>query len=245
MKLNQIRAIESNKKKHHHEEISALHKATMKEALMNGFHRVYHPKDDEGESLPPESQKVQFRYKEVIEQQNGRLAELFDATATRDWTNCEANADVVVEGEVFLEGAPVHYLLYLEKQLDDQRTFVSKMVELDPGENWAWDENSGQFKSDVVAQTKKAKKKRAIVMYDATVEHPAQTQLIDDEVIVGTWKKTKFSGAIPGPEKKRILARIQTLTDAVKFAREKANSTEALPMKVGKKVLDYLFVEVA
>jgi len=245
MKLNQILAIESNKKKHHHEEISALHKATMKEALMNGFHRVYNPKDAEGESLPPESQKVQFRYKEVIEQQNGRLAELFDATATRDWTNCEAHADVVVEGQVFLEAAPVHYLLYLEKQLDDQRTFVSKMVELDPGENWAWDENSGQFKSDVVEQTKKIRKKVPLVLYHATEQHVAQTQVIEEEVIVGTWKKTKFSGAIPGPEKKKVLARIQVLTDAVKFAREKANSAEATPMTIGKKVLDYLFVEVA
>lgn len=245
MKLNQILAIEANKKKHHHEEISALHKATQKEALMNGFHRIYEPRDEEGESLPPESQKVQFRYKEVIEQQNDRLAELFDATATRDWTNCEANADVIVNGEVFLEGAPVHYLLYLEKQLDDQRTFVSKMVELDPGENWNWDTNSGQWKSDVVEQTKKTRKKVPLVLYHATTEHVAQTQVIEEEVIVGTYKKTKFSGAIPGPEKKTILAKIQTLTDAVKFAREKANSTEATPMKIGKKVLDYLYVEVA
>lgn len=245
MKLNQILAIEANKKKHHHEEISALHKATQKEGLMNGFHRIYEPRDEEGESLPPESQKVQFRYKEVIEQQNDRLAELFDATATRDWTNCEANADVIVEGEVFLEGAPVHYLLYLEKQLDDQRTFVSKMVELDPGENWNWDTNSGQWKSDVVEQTKKTRKKVPLVLYHATTEHVAQTQVIEEEVIVGTWKKTKFSGAIPGPEKKTILAKIQTLTDAVKFAREKANSTEASPMKIGKKVLDYLYLGVA
>ena len=244
-KLNQILAIESNKKKHNHEEISKLHHATTKEALMKGFHRVYHPKDESGESLPPESQKVQFRYKEVIEQSCDRLAELFDVPATKDWTNCEATADVIVDGEVFLRAVPVPFLLYLEKQLDDQRTFVSKMTELDPGENWNWDANSGQFKSDVVAQTKKAKKKVAIVLYDATPEHPAQTQLIDEEVIVGTWKTTKFSGAIPGQEKKRMLAKIQVLIDAVKFAREQANGTEAKQQKVGKKVLSYIFEEVA
>lgn len=244
MKLNQILAIEANKKKHHHEAISDLHKATQKEVLMNGFHRVYEPKDEDGESLPPESQKVQFKYKEVIEQMTEKLVELIDLTATKDWSNCEAKADVVVEGSVFLEQVPVPHLLFLEKQLEDMRTFVAKMVELDPGENWTWDANSGQFKSDVVEQTKKQKQKRPIVLYDATTEHPAQTQLIEDDVIVGTWKKTKFSGAIPGPEKKKLMARIQQLSEAVKFAREHANSTDATEKKVGKKVLGYIFEEV-
>lgn len=245
MKLNQILAIESNKKKHHHEEISKLHHATQKGPLMNGFHRSYSPKDEEGESLPPESQKVQFRYKEVISQVCDKLADLFDVTATKDWSNCEAKSDVVVDGEIFLEGAPVPFLLYLEKQLDDMRTFVSKMVELDPGETWNWDENSGQWRSDPVLQTKKEKRKKPLVLYPATTEHPAQTQVIDEEVIIGTWSKTKFSGAIPGPEKKRLLVRVETLTEAVKFAREQANSTEAVQKKVGKKVLGFVFGEEA
>ena len=244
MKLNQILAIEANKKKHHHELISELHKATQKEVLMNGFHRIYEPRDEEGESLPAESQKVQFKYKEVIEQMSEKLVELIDLTATKDWSNCEAKADVVVEGEVFLEGVPVPHLLYLEKQLEDMRTFVAKMVELDPGENWSWDANSGQFRSDVVEQTKKQKKKLPLVLYHATTEHAAQTQVIDEEVIIGSWKKTKFSGAIPGPTKKKLLVRIQTLSDAIKFAREHANSTEAISKQVGKKVLGHIFQEV-
>lgn len=244
MKLNQVLAIESNKKKHHHEEISKLHHAMQKEALVNGFHRVYTPKDEGGESLPPESQKVQFRYKDVVEQVCEKLTDLIDLTATKDWANCEARADVIVNGNTFLEGVPVPHLLFLEKQLDDLRTFVSKMVELDPGETWTWDENSGQFRSESEEQTKKMKKKRAIVLYDATTEHPAQTQLIDDEVIVGIWKRTKFSGAIPGPEKKKLLAKIQTLSEAMKFAREQANTADAEEKKIGKKVLGYIFEEV-
>lgn len=244
MKLNQVLAIESNKKKHHHESISQLHHATQKESLMNGFHRVYEPKDEDGESLPPESQKVQFKYKEVIKEMTEKLIDLIDLTATKDWSNCEAKADVMIDNEVFLEKVPVPHLLFLEKQLEDMRTFVAKIVELDPGENWNWDVNSDQFRSEVVEQTRKAKQKRAIVLYDATTEHPAQTQLIEDDVIVGTWKKTKFSGAIPGPEKKRLLERIQQLSEAVKFAREQANGTEAVDKKVGKKVLGYIFQEM-
>lgn len=244
MKLNQVLAIESNKKKHHHESISQLHHATQKEALMNGFHRIYEPKDEDGETLPPESQKVQFKYQDVIAEVSDKLIELIDLTATKDWSNCEAKADVIVDSDVFLEQVPVPHLLFLEKQLEDMRTFVSKMVELDPGENWTWDQNSCQWKSDVVEQTKKQKQKRAIVLYNATTEHPAQTQLIEDDVIVGVWKKTKFSGAIPGPEKKKLLARIQQLSEAIKFAREHANSAEAVSKHVGKKLLGYIFQEV-
>lgn len=244
MKLSQVLAIEPNKKKHHHEAISELHHATQKEALMNGFHRVYEPKDDGGESLPAESQKVQFRYKEVIEQMSEKLVELIDLTATKDWSNCRASGTVIVEGKPFLEDVPVPHLLFLEKQLEDMRTFVAKMVVLDPGENWSWDANSGQFRSEVVEQTKKTKKKVPLVLYHATTEHAAQTQVIEEEVIVGVWKKTKFSGAIPGPEKKKLLSKIQELGEAVKFAREHANSTEAISKKVGKKVLSHIFAEV-
>ncbi len=244
MKLNQVLAIESNKKKHHHEEISKLHHATQKEALMNGFHRVYFPKDENGESLPPESQKVQFKYKDAIEQVCDKLGDLIDLTATKDWSNCEAKANVMINGETFLENVPVPHLLFLEKQLDDLRTFVSKMVELDPGETWTWDANADQFRSDVVEQTKKEKRKKAVTLYEATKEHPAQTQLIDEEIVVGTWKKTKYSGAIPGPEKKKLLTRIQCLSDAIKFAREQANATQAVERKIGNTVLAFIFKEV-
>jgi len=82
---------------------------------------------------------------------------------------------------------------------------------------------------------------KGIVLYDATEHHPAQTQLITEDVVVGHWTTTKFSGAIPRPRKKVLLERIRQLADAVKFAREQANSIEADDQKVGRKVLDFIF----
>ena len=81
------------------------------------------------------------------------------------------------------------------------------------------------------------------MLYDATEHHPAQTQLISEDVVVGTWTTVKQSGAMPAPMKKRVLKRIETLANAVKFAREQANSIEADDQKVGKEVFDYLFDE--
>lgn len=240
-KLNQILAIEKNKKTQLHDQISALHHATEKPHLLNGHHKVFTPKEEDGESFPDDVQKVQHLHQEVLEQVCDRLAILMDVTAAKDYTNMNAKADIVVKGETFLEGVPVPYLLFLEKELHKQHIFVEKMVELDSSETWKLDQNSGQYRSEPVKTSKTKKLQKPIVLYDATPEHPAQTQLITEDVVIGHWTTTKFSGAIPRAKKKALLERIAELLDAVKFAREHANSVEAVEPKVGRKILDFIF----
>ena len=240
-KLNQILAIEKGKKTQLYAEITALHQATQKPVLMTGHHKTFVPKDADGESFPDERQHVQHQASEVIEQVTDRITTLMDVTATKDWANCSARADVMVDGEVFLENVPVTYMLFLEKELKDLHTFVSKVVELDPAEQWSLDPNSGLFRSEPVKTHKTKKLQKPIVLYDATPEHAAQTQLITEDVIIGHWTTIKFSGALPRPDKKRMLDRIRVLQDAVKFAREQANSMEVNEQKVGRKVLDFVF----
>jgi len=46
---------------------------------------------------------------------------------------------------------------------------------------------------------------------------------------------------MPAPRKKQLLARIEKLSNAVKFAREQANAAEAPDKKLGKEVFDFLF----
>jgi hypothetical protein len=240
-KLNQILAIEKGKKTILHDEITALHKATQKGQLLTGHHKTFVPSDTDGETFPDERQHVQHRAKEVIEQVTERLTALMDVTATKDWANCSARADVIVGGEVFLENVPVTYLLFLTKELNDLHTFVNKMVELDAAEEWTLDPNSHLFRSAPIKTHKTKKLQKPIVLYDATPEHPAQCQIVTEDVVIGHWTTTKFSGAIPRPDKKDMLDRIRVLQEAVKFAKEQANSIEAPDQKVGRKVLDYVF----
>ena len=166
-----------------------------------------------------------------------------DVTATKDFANCDARGDVMVDGEVFLGQVPVPYLLFLEKELTSLHTFVTKMVELDPAERWSWDENAALFRSQPVQTHRTKKMQKPIVLYDATPEHAAQTQLITEDVVIGYWSTTKFSGAVPRPRKKQLLERIRILQDAVKFARVQANAIEVEEKKVGTKVLDFIFAE--
>jgi len=239
-KLNQILAIEKGIKTRVYGEFTDLHNATQKSSLMNGFAKTYQPRDEDGETYPAESQKVQYESGAVLERAAGLLTELFDITATKDWANCTAKADVAVDGKVIIEGCPATYLLFLEKQLHDLSAFVSKMSELDASSDWNVDPGTGLFKTEPTATQRTKKVQRPIVLYDATEHHPAQTQLITEDVVVGQWVTIKYSGAIPAPRKKLLLARIEKLANAVKFAREQANSGDAPEKKVGRAVLDFL-----
>ena len=240
-KLNQILAIEKGIKSRVYAQFSRLHQATQKPGLMNGFKKSYQPKDEEGESFPSEAQKVQYEYGDVFKQVNALLSELFDVTASKDWANCKTTADVMVDGRLLVGGAPPPFLLFLEKQLSDLHTLVSKMAEVDAGEDWSEDPTSGLLRSES-RQTHKTKKvQRPLVLFPATKEHPAQTQLITEDVVVGSWHTIKYSGAIPPPRKALVLERIQKLTKAVKFAREKANAVEAPKERIGETIFGYLF----
>ena len=76
---------------------------------------------------------------------------LFDITATKDWANCTARANVVLDGKPLLEDVPATYVLFLEKQLSDLHTFVGKMSELDPGSDWSVDPISDGTSEDTAS----------------------------------------------------------------------------------------------
>ncbi|MGE0709638.1 MAG: hypothetical protein AB7T09_16800 [Planctomycetota bacterium] len=235
-KLNQVLAIEKGTKARIHGEITRMHHALQKPGLLNGFAKTYRPKEEDGDAYPPENVRVQLNAAQMLRQAGRLLAELFDVTATKDFANTEARADLVVDGEVLLEQVPATFLLFLEKQLVDLRTFVAKIPTLDPAEEWVHDGATDLFKTEATETTRTKKVQRPIVLYPATPEHPAQTQLITEDVAVGSWITVKHSGALPEPRKTALLERIERLSDAVKFAREQANAAEAGRRVVGERV---------
>ncbi len=240
MKLNQVLAKENNVKKRVHEEKTYYHH-NLKPATMNGVDRTYLPKTEADEQLPPERQKVQFKYVDVLSTLNNSLNDLFDITASKDYTNCSALADIVVNGETLLKQVPTTFLLFLEKELKDLETFVAKMPELDDSEsNWTFNEQTNTFHSTESFRQTTKKLQRAIVLYDATKEHPAQTQLITEDVVVGQWRNVKLSGAMPANEKRAFLKRVETLLVATKCAREEANTRDAMTVNTSP-LVKYLF----
>lgn len=243
MKLNQVIAIEKGVKSRVYSELTEFDKVCQKPDLFQGFSKSYEKKDEDGESLPPESKKVQFRVDNMLKAVATSLTEFYNVTASKDWANMGAVADIEVDGMKLLGGVPVTYLLFLEKQLTDLRTFFGHLPELDDTENWQRDETSGMYKTEPISTHRTKKLQKPIVLYDATKEHPAQTQLITEDVLAGYWKTIKHSGGVPKTRKDKIVARVEALIKAVKFAREEANGTDAERRVVGENVFDYLLTD--
>ena len=240
-KLNQIIAIEKGEKSRAHSRISEVYKKAQKPALYAGMTRTYTPRDDDGDALPQERGLVQERVSDSIAEFEDAMTRLLDITATKDWANCEARADVLVDGQVLIAQAPVSFLLFLEKQLTDIRTFLGKLPTLDPSHTWHEDPNTGLYRTDSVRTTRTKKVPKNHVKAEATEHHPAQVEVFYEDVIIGTWDKVDFSGAIPERQQRAYLDRVERLLNAVKYAREEANGHEVTDVRVAQGLFAYLF----
>lgn len=245
-KLNQIIAIESGVKNQTTRTETDLYHSLEKKPLFAGLTRKYTAKDEEdGDQLPPESVQVLLKSRDVLAQVTEVVTRLIDVTATKDNANTVARADVVVDGTVIAAAVPVTTLMFLEKEVEKLTAFVGRLPILDPATQWTYDANRGVHTSAPVSTVRTKKIPRNHVLYEATKEHPAQVQLFTEDVIVGTWEKIEFSGALPADTVAGITARLDKLRTAVKFAREEANGIDVADVHYGAGILNFLFSDAS
>lgn len=239
--LNQIIAVANGKKSHTQSVVTQIYHLLQKPQLFDGLTRTYRPKDDEGDRLPSEEKRLQCRVPDVVEEAVTAWSELFDIVATQEAANTRATANVKVNGTVIAHEVPVTVLLFLEKQLVDIHTFVSKWPTVDPSEDWEHSPEAACYASKPQETTRSKKVLRNHVKAEATKEHPAQVEVYTEDELVGYWRMTKFSGAVTEQEKREALARVRDLQEAVKMAREEANSATAEDYSISNDVFDFLF----
>lgn len=239
--LNQILAIEKSARTASHSVLTEAYQKVQKSAPLSGVSRVYQPLDDEGEKLPGESVRVQLSAATIANDVKVVIARMFDVVATKDNTNRFATSDITVDGKVLAADVPVTFLLFLEKQLGDLRTFIGKLPTLDPADTWTWSDASLSYESAPVQTVRSKKIPRNHVLAPATDKHAAQVQVWHEDVSVGTWTTVKRSGALPAIEVAKALSRVNDLIDAVKQARERANQTSVVDLKIGQALADYVF----
>jgi len=244
-KLNQIIAIANGVKSRAEKRVTELYHKIQKPSLFEGISRTYRSKDDDGEQLPPESKHIQANATDICKQASEIWTELIDVIATQDIANCIASSGITVDGKVIIAEVPVTHLLFLEKKMNDILAFVNALPTLDPASKWEWSDAGNCWKTEEVETTRTKKIPRNHVKYEATKEHPAQVEMFNEDVIVGNWTKVDFSGALPEKHKKECIQRITKLQDAIKQARENANSMEAENQSVGKEIFEYLFKTTA
>lgn len=240
-KLNQIIALEKGAKSAAERALTDVYQKLEKRDLLTGFTKVYRPKDEEGEKLPPENKKVQFTVKAATTAVMPELVRAFDTVATKEVSNTKAKADVVVNGTVLIKDAPVSLLLFLEKQLQNLHAFVSRWPTLPADQDWDMDTVSGLWRTPERQTHRTKKNTKHSVIVPPTDKHPAQVAVITEDEIVGYWNTINLSGEVPPTEVKSTLEKIEALQRAVKVAREEANSLTVEDKPIGQTVLGYIF----
>ena len=241
-KLHQIVALVKSKKAQAESGLTKLYHLLQKTDLLGGIARTYRPINDEDtDKLPSESKRVQLRIPEAIAQARDVLGPMIDLVAIQDVANTEAFADIAIDGTVIVAHVPATHLLFLEHRLEDLTTFVSKLPTLDPSEAWHVDDQEGCYATEPSETVRTKKTPRNNVKAVATKEHPAQVETWMEDVPVGRWMTTKFSGAIPEADRRQIVVRIRKMQDAVKTARCEANCIEVKDVSVAKNFLGYIF----
>lgn len=240
-RLNQVIAVVAGKKANATKIITDVYHVAQKADLFNGIARHYRPKDDDGERLPSETKAIQNRATELIKTAVAGLVEMIDTIATQDTANCQAKADIVLESEVLVTGVPVTHLLFLEKQMTDLTTLISKLPVLDLGEDWHYDKTTDCYATDTSETTRTKKVPKTFVKYEATEKHPAQVDVFTEDIIVGYWQTVKLSGALPAKVRNDMLERVRLLKEAIVKAREEANNMEVTQCQIGKRLLGYVF----
>ena len=241
MRLHQLLAVEKDVKNEALRVVTAFYQKIEKNPLLSGISRRYRAVTEEGEKLPPESTIVQLRVEETLPEVQKALTALFDLVLAKEDANQGAKADIVVDGVTIMAGVPVCALLFLEKQVTDIATLVDKLPVLDPSERWEKDAAQNCW-ATVPVETHRTKKiPRPFIKSPATDKHPAQVEVVHEDEVVGYCSTTKFSGSIPADRKAALKTRVAKLRQAIKVAREDANTARVSERKMGDAILGFLF----
>ncbi len=240
-KLHEINALTTGRKAEAQKILTAAYQQLQKGDLFDGLSRNYQPVDEAGEKLPPEKKLPQLSVKDTVKSFVGTNAELIDFVTTQDTGNQQASADVIVDGKVLLKQVPVTTILFLLKQVEDFRTFIGHMPTPDPADKWTYDSNLGML-ATAPTQTHRTKKQpRVLVKAQATPQHPAQTEVFQEDVLAGYWTSIKYSSRVPADVKNEQLVRVRKLRDALLVAKEVANNIEVTKRQIGNDLLGYVF----
>ena len=170
------------------------------------------------------------------------IAPYFDVLVQKETTNQHATANLMVDGIEIAKDLPATFLLGLENRLKIVRGVYEQIPTLAPGIKWEKDPTRpNTYRTEKPEVTSKTEKTFIVkVLYEATKEHPAQVEKIPENATVGLYEKQTWCGMLSPAEKSDLLGRIDRLIRAVKQARQRANNTEVVNVKIGEKLFNFI-----
>lgn len=245
-KLHELLAVESGLGKTADKLTKESIKSLQKENLFTGEVKKHTIFDDEKQHLvkADEVREVTTTVLENLEYlfEKG-LVPYWDAVAQKDEANQRATADVIVDGKVILETVAGTTLLGLESKLGELLNLFNTIPTLAPGITWIQDTNQRDginVNPQATERTIVTRTQDFRVLYEATKEHPAQIQQFEREVPSGKYTVTMYSGMVSPMKKADMLSRLQKLVNAVKQARQRANTVSLESVHIGKELASYL-----
>lgn len=206
--------------------------------------KVFHPDGEGQEPITEEQSALQTTVSSELEWVSKFFIQAMDVSHQIDETNTLARADVILDDKVILAGLPATTLLELGKRLVVLQELFTAIPTLDPVKAFEVDPTfriKGVYKAREVVKIKTAKKNKPLVLYEATDKHPAQVQLLTEDLPIGKIRETEWSGMITPAEKAGMLERVDAMIRAVKQALSRANNVDVNTSKrIGKQLMDYL-----
>jgi hypothetical protein len=202
-------------------------------------------------TFPVEHKKMDTTVNEKLDYQESAIIKYFDAVLQKDLTNCEAKADLVVDGKVIAEQVPATFLLGLETKLKQVIRIYSTIPTLQPGVEWEIDPNLGEDVYRRKRPEESAKTEttfKAVILYEAQFPKegekgeslPAQVEKVPDKRDIGMYTKQVWTGMLSPATKSKLLGRLYRLLEGAKSARSKANENEIVSKEIGRSLFDFI-----
>lgn len=212
----------------------------------SGFRRTYRHYTENADGtpvlqLPDEGSTVKFLAADELDKIQGLLGRMWDTTATRDWGNLIAKADIKIGEETLVPQVPVTHLIYLETQFQHLLTVLSAVPVRALGVDWKTTDRSGYYEAPSEV-TQRPEPRVEYEIAPATDRH--QATLLDKRTVqvpAGEWTRTDFSGGLPESTKRTLVRKVSDILQAIKMARIEANSAVVTDVHVAQPLLTYVF----
>ena len=150
---------------------------------------------------------------------------------------------IEIDGKKIAEKLPATFLLGLETKLNQLEEFIKTIPTLPATSEWKEDKTKGigiysATQPTITYRTRKELQHKILV--PATKEHPAKVEKWTENINIGRFIKTTWSGLFPMGEKMEMIKRVRKLKLAVKEARQRANNTDVNGISVGKILTNYI-----
>lgn len=247
MKLHELLAVETNLENQANKTRTELVGTFEKKRHLFEEKRVTFTPAGEGSQVVTETQSdIQTTIKKELDWVQTFLVKSLDASYQVAEANTVARADIILEDETVLaKNVPATSLLELEKRMTEIQALIVAVPTLDPAKGFKEDtaKGDGYYIAREVKKNRTQKQKKVFIKYEATKEHPAQTELLDQDVVVGTVQEQEWSGLITPAQKAELIDRVEMVARAVRRARSRANDVPVdTSKKIAKALLGYIFI---